>query len=83
MNQNVQVSWYKELDKLNKQTARLSSSSSIIMSLELWHNGNNKVAVQEVNKKKTWMIPGHMWVFPKIGFLPQIIHFNKVFHYKL
>ena len=25
----------------------------------------------------------HMWVFPKIRFfLPQIIHFNRVFHYK-
>ena len=37
------VSWYiKELDKLNKQTSHPSSSSSIIMSLELWHNGNNK-----------------------------------------
>ena len=26
---------------------------------------------------------GWIWVFPKIGVFPQIIHFNRVFHYKL
>ena len=29
-----------------------------------------------------WVVPTPNWVFPKIvGFPPQIIHFNRVFHY--
>ena len=37
------------------------------------------------NKSSLWCryIYIYVWVFPKIGVAPQIIHFNRVFHYKL
>ena len=33
--------------------------------------------ISRFKKNSSWII----WVFPKIGY-PQIIHFNRVFHYK-
>ena len=51
----------------------------------VWSNSSPKKEFEEVawSCRKRWSIgKGEtVWVFPRIG-IPQIIHFNRVFHYK-
>ncbi len=81
--------FHTKTTKVNQSTLSAAPHVQQVALLEVLHRslqanqlGHHRPG-NETNQVYDVDIYIYVWVFPKIGVAPQIIHFNRVFHYKL